>query len=88
MQLQLDTQTAIRQSTRSFAENTYILQPGEALAIVSKMLHLMDHDATGIDSPSPQFENHDNIFITASLSIVNNEAIGYQIITFLKYHIQ
>ena len=42
----------------------------------------MDHDATGIVTPSQQFENHDSIFITASLSTVNNNAIGYQIINF------
>ena len=46
------------------------------------MPHLMDHDATGILTPSQQFENHDSIFITASLSTVNGNAIGYQIISF------
>ena len=44
------------------------------------MPHLMDHDATGIVTPSQQFEIHDSIFITESLSTVNNNAIGYQII--------
>ena len=82
MQLKPDTQTAIRQATPLFAENTYTLQPGETLAIASKMPHLMDHDATGIVTPSQQFENHDSIFITSSLSTVNNNAIGYQIINF------
>ena len=42
----------------------------------------MDHDATGIVNPSQQFKNHNSIFITASLSTVNNNAIGYQIINF------
>ena len=46
------------------------------------MPHLLDHDATGIVTPSPQFENHDSIFITSSLSTVNNNAIGYQITIF------
>ena len=82
MQLKPDTQTAIRQATPLFAENTYTLQPGETLAIASKMPHLMDHDATGIVTPSQQFENHDSIFITSSLSTVKNNAIGYQIINF------
>ena len=82
MQLKPDTQTAIRQATPLFAENTYTLRPGETLAIASKMPHLMDHNATGIVTPSQQFENHDSIFITASLSTVNNNAIGYQIINF------
>ena len=82
MQLKPDTQTAIRQATPLFAENTYTLRPGETLAIASKMPHLMDHNATGIVTPSQQFENHDSIFITASLSTVNNNAIDYQIINF------
>ena len=82
MQLKPDTQTSIRPATPLFAENNYTLRPGETLAIASKMPHLMDHDATGIITPSQQFENHDSIFITASLSTVNNNAIGYQIINF------
>ena len=82
MQLRPETQTSIRQALPLFAENTYTLQPGETLAVASKMPHLMDHDATGIVTPSPQFENHDSIFITASLSTVNNNAIGIQIINF------
>ena len=65
-----------------FAKNTYTLQPGETLATASKMPHLMDHDATGIVTPSQQFKNHGRIFITASLRTVNNNAIGYQIINF------
>ena len=69
----------MRQATPLFAENTYTLRPGEKLAIASKMPHLMDHDATGIVT-SQQFENHDSIFVTASLSTVNNNSIGYQII--------
>ena len=85
MQLKPDTQTAIRQATPLFAENTYTLRPGETLAIASKMPHLMDHNVTGIVTPSHQFENHDSIFITASLSTVNNNAIGYQIINFSEF---
>ena len=46
------------------------------------MPHLLDHEATGVVTPSPQFEHHDSIFITSSLSTVNNNAIGYQIIDF------
>ena len=88
MQLKSDTQTSIRQATPLFAENTYTLQPGETLAIASRMPHLMDHNATGIVTPSQQFENHDSIFITASLSTVNNNAIGYQIINFSELPLQ
>ena len=82
MQLMPETQTSIRQAAPLFAENTYTLQPGETLAIASRMPHLMDHNATGIVTPSQQYEIHDSIFITASLSTVNNNAIGYQIINF------
>ena len=82
MQLKPDTQTAIRQATPLFAENTHTLQTGETLATASKMSHLMDHDATRIHTPSQQSENHDSIFITASVSTVKNKAIRYQIINF------
>ena len=82
MQLKPETQTSIRQATPLFAENTYTLQPGETLAIASRMPHLMAHNVTGIVTPSQQYENHDSISITASLSTVNNNAIGYQIINF------
>ena len=82
MLLKPDTQTSIRQETLLFAENTCTLQPGETLAIASRMPHLMDHIATGIVTSSQQYENHDSIFITASLSTVNNNAVGYQIINF------
>ena len=82
MQLKPDTQVTMRQATPLFAENTYTLQPGETLAIASRMPHLLDHDSTGIVTPSPQFESHDSIFITSSLSTVNNNAIGYQIKNF------
>ena len=46
------------------------------------MRHLLHHDATGIVTPSPQFENHDCIFITSSSSTVNKIAIGYEIVNF------
>ena len=82
MQLKPDTQITMRQATSLIAENTYTLQPSETLAIASRMPHLLDNDATGIVTPSPQFESHDSIFITSSLSTVNNNAIGYQIINF------
>ena len=82
MQLKPDMQLPLRQATPLFAENTYTLQPGETLAIASRMLHLLDHDATGIVTSSPHFESHDSILITSSLSTVNNNAIGYQIINF------
>ena len=82
MQFKPDTQTSIRQAAPLFVENTYTLQPGETLATASRMPHLMDHNATGIVTPSQQFESHDSIFITASLSTVNNNAVGYQIINF------
>ena len=89
-QLKPDTQVPLRQATPMFAENTYTLLPGETLAIASRKPHLLDHDATGIVSPSPQFEHYDSIFITLSLNTVNSNAIGYQSINFseLPYTIQ
>ena len=68
MQLNPDTQVTLRQETPLFAENIYTLQPDETLAKASRMPHLLGHDATGIVTPSPQFKNHDSIFITSSLS--------------------
>ena len=82
MQLKPDTQTSIRSATPLFAENTYTLRPGETLAVASKVPQLLDHDATVIVTPSQQCENYDNTFITATLSTVHNNAIGYQIINF------
>ena len=82
MQLKPDMQVPLRQATPLFAENTYTLQPGETLPIASRMPNLLDHDATGTVTPSPQFESHDSILITSSLSTVNNNAIGYQIFIF------
>ena len=82
MQLKPDTQVIMRQATPLFAENTYTLQPCETLAIASRMPHLLDHDATGIVTLSPLFERHESYFITSSLSTVNNNAIGHQIIIF------
>ena len=75
MQLKPDTQVTLRRATPLFAENTYTLQLGETLAIASRMPHLLDHDGRGTVTPSPQNENHDSIFITSSLSTVNNNAI-------------
>ena len=82
MQLKLDTQIAIRQATPLFAESTFTMPPGETLAIASRIQHLLDHDATRIVTPSTQFEHNDSIFITSSLSTVNNNAYGYQIFNF------
>ena len=82
MQLKSDAQVTLRQATPLFAENTYTLKLGKTLALVSRMPHLLDHDATGIVTPSPKFENHDSISITSSLSTVINNAIGYQITNF------
>ena len=52
MQLKPDIQTLIQPATPLFAENTYTLRPGETLDVASKMPHLMNHDATGIVTPS------------------------------------
>ena len=82
MQLRPEHTTNIRAATPLMTETTYTLQPGETLAISSKLPHLMDHNATGIVTPSSHMEDHESIFITSSLSTVNNNAVGYQIINF------
>ena len=46
------------------------------------MPHLIDHDATGIVTPSTHLEDHDTLFLVSSLCTVNNNAVGYQICNF------
>ena len=82
MQLRPDHKTNTRTTTPLLTETSYTLQPGETLAISSKMPHLIDHNATGIVTPSSHMEDHESIFITSSLCTVNNNAVGYQVINF------
>ena len=82
MQLRPEHATNTRTATPLLTETTYTLQPGETLAISSKMPHLIDHNATGIVTRSSHMEEHESIFITSSLSTVNNNAVGYQVINF------
>ena len=82
MQLRPEHTTNIRAATPLLTETTYTLQPGETLAISSEMPHLLDHNATGMVTPSPHMEDHESIFITSSLSTVNNNAVGYQVNNF------
>ena len=86
MQLRPEDTTNSRVATSLLTETTYTLQPGETLAISSKMPHLIDHNATGIVTPSSPMEEHESIFITSSLSTVNNNAVGYQVINFSDMH--
>ena len=83
IQLRPDHTTNTRTTTPLLTETSYTLQPGETLAISSKMPHLIDHNATGIVTPSSHMGDHESIFITSSLSTVNNNAVGYQVINFL-----
>ena len=82
MQLRPDHTTNTRRATPLLTETSYTLKPRETLAISSKMPHLTDHNATGIVTPSSHMEDHESIFITSSLSTVNNNAVGYQVINF------
>ena len=68
MQLRPEHTTNTRVATPLLTEPIYTIQPGETLAISSKMPHLIDHNATGIVTPSSHIEEHENIFITSSLS--------------------
>ena len=82
MQLKPEHNLPTRQSTPLLAEATYTLQPGETMLIASKIPHLIDHDATGIVTPSTHIEEHDTLFLVSSLCTVNNNAVGYQICNF------
>ena len=46
------------------------------------MPHLIEHNATEIVTPSSHKEEHENIFITSSLSTVINNAVAYQVPNF------
>ena len=48
------------------------------------MPHLIDHNATGIVTPSTHLDEHDHLFVASSLSTVNNNAVGYQITNFTE----
>ena len=82
MQLRSEHTTNTRVATPLLIATTYTLQPGETLAISSKMPYLIDHNATRIVILSSHMEEHESIFITSSLSTVNNNEVGYQVITF------
>ena len=82
MQLRPKHTTNTRAATPVLAEVTSTLQSGEALAISSKIPHLIDHNATAIVTPSSHMEEHESIFFTSTLSTVNNNAVGYQMINF------
>ena len=56
-QLKPEHKLPTRQSTPLLAESTYTLQPGETMLIASRMPHLIDHDATGIVTPSTHLED-------------------------------
>ena len=81
-QLKPEHNLPTREPTPLLAEATYTLQPGETMLIASRMRHLIDHDATGIVTPSTHLEDHDTLFLVSSLCTVNNNAVGYQICTF------
>ena len=79
MQLTPENNQQLRASTALMTDQTYTVYPQETLAITLKMPHLLDHNATGILTPSSQFDVHDFIFIASSLSTVNNNALCLQI---------
>ena len=82
MQLKPEHNLPTRQSTPLLAEATYTLQPGQTMLIASKRPHLIDHDATGIVTPSTHLEDHDTLFLVSSLCTVNNNTVAYQICIF------
>ena len=82
VQLKPEHNFPTRQSTPIRAEATYTLQPGETMLFASRMPHLIDHDATGIVTPSMHLEDHDTLFLVSSLCTVNDNSVGYQICNF------
>ena len=82
MQLKPEHNLQALPTTPLLAESTYTLHPGQMLLIASRMTELADHDATGIVTPSAHLEEHDTLFLVSSLSIDNNNAVGYQICNF------
>ena len=79
MQLKPEHKQLCRPPTALITENQYTLYPAETLLITAKMPHLMDHDATGILTPSAQYDQHDTIFVVSTLSTVNNNAVAIQL---------
>ena len=84
MQLKLEHNLQTRPTIPLLAEATYKLQSGETLLISSRMPHLIDHDETGIVTPSAHLEQCDTFFLVSSLSTVNNNAVKSQICNFLE----
>ena len=84
MQLKPETSHLPNAPTALVTEKQYTLYPNETLAIVVRMPHLIDHDATGIVQPSHHFDQHEAIFMASSLSTVNNDALTLQLINFTE----
>ena len=80
MQLKPEYNLPTRQSTRKHHTHCNRVKPCSSQA--SKMPHLIDHDATGIVTPSTHIKEHDTLFLVSSLCTVNNNAEGYQICNF------
>ena len=52
--------------------------------MASRVPQLIDHDATGIVTPSAHLGDHDTLFLVSSLCTINNNAVGYRICNFSK----
>ena len=52
------------------------------MLIASRMPHLIDHDATGIETPSTHLEDNATFFLVSFLCRVNKNAVGCQICNF------
>ena len=84
MQLKPEHNLQTQQPTPLLAETTFTLQPGETLLMASRVPQLIDHDATGIVTPSAHLGDHDTLFLVSSLCTINNNAVGYRISNFSK----
>ena len=79
MQLRPGSPSNLRAPTALLAESQFDIQAQTTITVVTKMPHLLDHNASGILVPSAQFEDHDAIFVTSSLSTVRENSLLVQI---------
>ena len=81
MSMQLEPQNSfhLRASTALLVDDRYEIHPQATITIVTKMPHLLDHDATGVLTPSPSFDDHNSIYIASSLSTVRDNSLTLEV---------
>ena len=80
MQLKPESSQCVRAPSKLIRDHQYTLRLQETLAVALKMPNLLDHDATGIFTPSVGYDNHGAI-VTLSNSVQStNNSLLLQII--------